>query len=118
MNSFARHAPTAATTANRDVREYVFGFGRRVCPGRQVPRASGFAGQSYSNPRRQLAEATLYFLISNFLATMVATKKIGTDGKPIIPVVDYRGAATVYVPHIRRCSISLIFITLQISHNV
>ena len=42
MNSFTRHAPTAATTANRDVREYVFGFGRRSCPGRELADASLF----------------------------------------------------------------------------
>ncbi|OCB91350.1 cytochrome P450 oxidoreductase [Sanghuangporus baumii] len=38
--SFARHG--AVLCSERDVREYVFGFGRRACPGRELADASLF----------------------------------------------------------------------------
>ncbi|EJD06297.1 cytochrome P450 oxidoreductase [Fomitiporia mediterranea MF3/22] len=39
-SSYARHAAT--NCAERDVREYVFGFGRRACPGRELADATLF----------------------------------------------------------------------------
>lgn len=60
-----------------DPREFVFGFGRRVCPG------------------RQLGEASLYLLTSNSLATLTVGKKIGKDGVPVTPKVEYTGGAVV-----------------------
>ncbi|KAH8799629.1 cytochrome P450 [Flagelloscypha sp. PMI_526] len=61
-----------------DPGDFVFGFGRRVCPG------------------RQLAETTLFAVVSRVLSTMHIQKKIGADGHPITPTVEYRGGAVVY----------------------
>ncbi|KZV89549.1 cytochrome P450 [Exidia glandulosa HHB12029] len=69
-----------------DPRDFVFGFGRRVCPG------------------RQLGEASLYLVTSNSLATLHVSKKIGKDGVPITPKVEYTGGAVVY-PTAFECAI-------------
>ncbi|EJD48318.1 cytochrome P450 [Auricularia subglabra TFB-10046 SS5] len=70
----------------KDPHEFVFGFGRRVCPG------------------RQLGEASLYLVTSNSLATLQISKKIGKDGVPITPKVEYTGGAVVY-PTAFECAI-------------
>lgn len=54
-----------------DPRDFVFGFGRRVCVG------------------RQLAETSLFVLVSNILATMQISTKSGKDGTPIIPKIEF-----------------------------
>ena len=48
--SFTRHSPRLGS--ERDVREYIFGFGRRSCPG------------------RELADATLFMFVAMSLATL------------------------------------------------
>ncbi|KAH8799625.1 cytochrome P450 [Flagelloscypha sp. PMI_526] len=58
-----------------DPGECVFGFGRRVCAG------------------RLLAESTLFSVVSRTLSTMSIQKKIGADGKPITPKVEYTGGS-------------------------
>jgi len=60
-----------------DPRAYAFGFGRRICPGKQV------------------AEVSLFITVSNSFATLDIKKKIGADGKPITPTVEYAGGAVV-----------------------
>jgi cytochrome P450 len=49
----------------------VFGFGRRVCPG------------------RTFAESSIYLLISNIIATMDLSKATDETGAPITPSVEY-----------------------------
>lgn len=49
----------------------VFGFGRRVCPG------------------RELAESSMFLLISNIIATMDLAKAVDEAGVPITPPVEY-----------------------------
>ena len=49
----------------------VFGFGRRVCPGK------GFA------------EANIFLIMSNIIATMDLTKAVDEAGVPITPPVEY-----------------------------
>lgn len=48
-----------------------FGFGRRVCPGRQI------------------ADASLFLTIANTLAVFDVKKPLGEDGKEIEPPVDF-----------------------------
>ena len=49
----------------------VFGFGRRVCPG------------------RALAESSTFLVASNIVATMDLTKAVDETGVPITPSVEY-----------------------------
>ncbi|KAH8799624.1 cytochrome P450 [Flagelloscypha sp. PMI_526] len=58
-----------------DPGEYAFGFGRRVCAG------------------RLLAESTVFSVISRVLSTVNIQKKIGADGEPITPKVEYIGGS-------------------------
>ncbi|EJD41567.1 cytochrome P450 [Auricularia subglabra TFB-10046 SS5] len=69
-----------------DPRQYVFGFGRRVCPG------------------KQLGEVSLWLVASNAIASLHITKKLGNDGLPITPRVEYTGAAAVF-PSEFKCDI-------------
>jgi len=62
----------------QDPREVVFGFGRRVCPG------------------QQLAEGSVFLAIAMVLATLDISPKIGADGKPIMPEVDYVGTIVTH----------------------
>ncbi|EJD42439.1 cytochrome P450 [Auricularia subglabra TFB-10046 SS5] len=61
-----------------DPRDFAFGFGRRVCAG------------------RQLAEASLFFLIANSLATLQISKKVGDDGLPIAPKVEFASGSVAH----------------------
>ncbi|KAH8799626.1 cytochrome P450 [Flagelloscypha sp. PMI_526] len=61
-----------------DPSDFIFGFGRRSCPG------------------RLLAEATLFSVVTRLLSTMSIQKKIGIDGKPITPNGGYWGGTVVY----------------------
>ncbi|KAF9031818.1 cytochrome P450 [Hymenopellis radicata] len=61
-----------------DPHEFVFGFGRRVCPG------------------VKLADSTLFLVVSNTLATLSIDKKLDPHGQPITPKVEYTGGAVVY----------------------
>lgn len=54
-----------------DPAEVSFGFGRRVCPGRQI------------------ADASLFLTISNTLAVFDVKKPLGKDGKEIEPPQDF-----------------------------
>lgn len=49
----------------------VFGFGRRVCPG------------------KAFAESSVFLIISNVIATMDLTKAVDEAGVPITPPVEY-----------------------------
>jgi len=49
----------------------VFGWGRRICPG------------------RHLADTSLWIAIASVLATLTITKVIGEDGKEITPEVKF-----------------------------
>jgi hypothetical protein len=49
----------------------VFGFGRRVCPG------------------KIFAEANIFLIMSNIIATMDLTKAVDEAGVPITPPVEY-----------------------------
>lgn len=49
----------------------LFGFGRRVCPGK------GFA------------ESSIFLIMSNIIATMNLTKAVDEAGVPITPPVEY-----------------------------
>ncbi|RDB17682.1 hypothetical protein Hypma_001256 [Hypsizygus marmoreus] len=53
-----------------------FGFGRRICPG------------------RQLAHGSIWIAVASVLATMSISKAVGEDGKEIIPKVDYSSGIT------------------------
>jgi cytochrome P450 len=52
---------------------YVFGFGRRICPG------------------MELAQTSLFLAIAGAVATMRIEKAIGEDGKPIVPSREMEG---------------------------
>jgi len=50
---------------------------------------------SHSPLGKQLGEASLWLTVSNSLATLNVTPKIGSDGKPIVPTVSYGTGAVV-----------------------
>ncbi|KZT34819.1 cytochrome P450 [Sistotremastrum suecicum HHB10207 ss-3] len=60
-------------SAQPDPRNFVFGFGRRVCAG------------------MYFAEVTLFLQVSSILATFNISKEMNTDGVEIIPNVDFTG---------------------------
>ncbi|KAJ7251361.1 cytochrome P450 [Mycena rebaudengoi] len=64
----------------------VFGFGRRVCPG------------------RHMAQSTLWITVSSLLAVFDITKAIGEDGKILEPSYEYH-SAIVLMPFPFKCSI-------------
>ena len=57
----------------------VFGFGRRVCPG------------------RFLAEDSTWISMATILSTLNIKPVIGEDGRPIIPKVEYDQGLVAYV---------------------
>ncbi|KAJ7251375.1 cytochrome P450 [Mycena rebaudengoi] len=57
----------------------VFGFGRRVCPG------------------RHMAQSTLWITVASLLAVFNITKAIGKDGKILEPSYEYHSAIVSYV---------------------
>ena len=62
----------------------VFGFGRRVCPG------------------KAFAESSMFLLMSNIVATMDLTKALDEAGNPITPSVEFNKSAVRYVDFLRR----------------
>ncbi|KAJ7252463.1 cytochrome P450 [Mycena rebaudengoi] len=64
----------------------VFGFGRRVCPG------------------RHMAQSTLWITVASLLAVFNITKAIGKDGKILEPSYEYH-SALVAMPFPFKCSI-------------
>lgn len=58
-----------------DPREYIFGFGRRICPG------------------LVFADNALFLEVAICLATLQITKKKDEHGVPIVPVLEYQGDA-------------------------
>ncbi|KAJ7251340.1 cytochrome P450 [Mycena rebaudengoi] len=64
----------------------VFGFGRRVCPG------------------RYMAQSTLWITVASLLAVFDITKAVGEDGKILEPSYEYH-SALVSMPFPFKCSI-------------
>ncbi|KAJ7251370.1 cytochrome P450 [Mycena rebaudengoi] len=64
----------------------VFGFGRRVCPG------------------RHMAQSTLWITVASLLAVFNITKAIGEDGKILEPSYEYH-SAIISMPFPFKCSI-------------
>jgi len=62
-----------------DPNKFVFGFGRRICPG------------------MYLAEASIFLNVTNTLANFIISKKIGTDGKEIEPEVHWTTGITAHL---------------------
>ncbi|KAF3140142.1 hypothetical protein TWF594_006530 [Orbilia oligospora] len=69
-----------------DPRTYVFGFGRRVCPG------------------RHLVDSSIFLLMAKSLASFKISKAIGLDGKEIDPVVKQAPGLVSHVKNVR-CTI-------------
>ncbi|PCH43263.1 cytochrome P450 [Wolfiporia cocos MD-104 SS10] len=67
------------TAEHADPFDYVFGFGRRICPG------------------RQFADASVWLAIANIIAMMDISKKKDSTGKEIIPDVIYPSGFIVHV---------------------
>ena len=71
----------------------IFGFGRRVCPG------------------KAFAEANVWLLMANIVATMDIEKSIDEMGQPITPSTEYTGSLVRYVvPSSRSPSVSELFL--------
>jgi hypothetical protein len=66
-------------TPQQDPRSYVFGFGRRICPG------------------RQLGETSLFLLAATCLATLHIAEKLGANGAPIKVAVEYTNGSVMCV---------------------
>ena len=67
-------AADPATEKRRDPRNYVFGFGRRRCPG------------------LHLIEESLWIVMATMVATLDMRKAVGADGKAIEPDVTFDNA--------------------------
>jgi hypothetical protein len=74
-----------------DVREYVFGFGRRICPGDSLCTFTGILHTKYQIGRI-LADNNIFSICAGALATFRIEKALDANGKQIEPVVDYSGA--------------------------
>jgi len=70
----------------QDPREYCFGFGRRVCPG------------------RNLAEASVWLSCAASLAVFNMSKPVDAAGRPIEPDIDF-SSATISHPAPFKCDI-------------
>ncbi|PCH37164.1 cytochrome P450 [Wolfiporia cocos MD-104 SS10] len=68
-----RYSAKGNSYANPDPRAFVFGYGRRVCPG------------------QSLAEDTLFMVTASTLAMFDIAKPVCPDGSPIEPDVTYTG---------------------------
>ncbi|PCH38747.1 cytochrome P450 [Wolfiporia cocos MD-104 SS10] len=66
-------SPAKSEKINPDPRAFVFGYGRRACPG------------------QMLAEDTLFIAAATILAMFDIAKALGPDGAPIEPKVQYDG---------------------------
>jgi hypothetical protein len=70
-----RHLSTPDHAAEPDPRNYIFGFGRRICPGRGV------------------ADNSLFITIAQALAVFNIEKPLDADGKVIEPTIQYEAGA-------------------------
>ncbi|KZT28780.1 cytochrome P450 [Neolentinus lepideus HHB14362 ss-1] len=66
-----------------DPREYCFGFGRRICPG------------------RHLAEASVWLSCAASLAVFHISKPVDAAGRPIEPVIDFSSGSNSHVAPFR-----------------
>ncbi|KAF9817416.1 hypothetical protein IEO21_03470 [Rhodonia placenta] len=62
-----------------DPRKYVFGFGRRICPG------------------RYLADATIWLAVANILATMDIQTACDPFGQKIVPIPSFKSGMLRHV---------------------
>lgn len=62
--------------------QFIFGFGRRRCPG------------------LHLGEASIWYLVASMLATLRIEKPIGLNGKAIEPDVQYKNSIFRYVSYL------------------
>ncbi|PFH47843.1 hypothetical protein AMATHDRAFT_151131 [Amanita thiersii Skay4041] len=71
-----RFLPPSSPNSEMDPRKFVFGFGRRVCPG------------------VHFAETSLFLSITGILALYNISKKVDSDGKEITPSFDFTTGIT------------------------
>nr|BAK09496.1 cytochrome P450 [Postia placenta] len=69
----------AETASARDPRKYLFGFGRRICPG------------------RYLADSSVWLVAANVLATMDIRRARDSAGREIIPTPSFKGGIVSHV---------------------
>jgi len=82
-----RWIPKDGQKEPRDPTKVAFGFGRRICPG------------------KDLAENTIYIIIVTVLATLDVQKALDTRGQPITPPGDYH-KTTISHPKPFKCAIT------------
>ncbi|KAF1954731.1 O-methylsterigmatocystin oxidoreductase [Byssothecium circinans] len=81
-----RHLTTSTHTAEPDPRNFVFGYGRRICPGRYV------------------ADNALFITIAQSLAVFNVSKAVDGNGKVVEPKVEFEpGAISHPLPY--RCDV-------------
>ncbi|KZS88719.1 cytochrome P450, partial [Sistotremastrum niveocremeum HHB9708] len=71
-----RYITDSNSTPQMELREWVFGFGRRICPG------------------QYFAEASLFISVASVLAMFDISKPVDSDGKDIVPDGLYGGGTT------------------------
>ena len=81
--------------AQPDPRQWVFGFGRRICPGMHI------------------AETSLFIQIATVLATLDICRAVDTEGNEIIPEAAFTTAIVRSVAHYPYSFILLIHISLS-----
>jgi len=76
-----------------DPNKFVFGFGRRVCPGRNRS-SEPFQDTPHEELMLRplgihLAESSVFLNITNILANFTISKKVGEDGQMIEPEIQW-----------------------------
>ena len=82
-----------------DPTRYVFGFGRRVCPGRLSHRLSPLFASVLMEHHSgsHFAEASLFLNIAMILSTFSILRPVNEDGKEFDPPVEYTSTITTCV---------------------
>lgn len=85
-------------TPQTDPLKFVFGFGRRACPGEHLPMSCSITSNTSSSYLgAHFAELSLFLNITNVLAVFNISKELDKDGKEIEPNLDFSTGVTTLV---------------------
>lgn len=90
-----RFLPKEGAELPMDPRWYVFGFGRRVCPGEQCPPTQGRASVlTVEALGAHLAELSATLAMMYILSVFSISKALDEDGKEVEPEVEFTSTVT------------------------
>lgn len=88
-----RYDESRGDAVQADPRQWVFGFGRRICPGMHI------------------AEASIFIQVAITLAVFDILRDVDENGDPIVPVPDYTTAIVTYVSN-------LVFASIEVAESI